>query len=106
MPPIVFRSARTGSIHLWAPETLPEITAGDLRWRPATIDDAPLVTVLTNTMAEADGAPYRETEDETREELGAAWRERVTTSEPRGAVSARPVELRSEDSTSREPVLA
>ena len=58
-----------------APETLPEITAGDLRWRPATIDDAPLVTVLTNTMAEADGAPYRETEDETREELGAAWRD-------------------------------
>ena len=38
--------------------------------------------------------------------LGAAWRERVTTSEPRGAVSAGPVELRSEDSTSREPVLA
>ncbi|SDR70872.1 GNAT family N-acetyltransferase [Agrococcus carbonis] len=58
-----------------APETLPEITAGDLRWRPATVDDAPQLTVLTNTMAEADGAPFRETEEETREELGAEWRD-------------------------------
>ncbi|WP_318278972.1 GNAT family N-acetyltransferase [Agrococcus baldri] len=58
-----------------APATLPQITAGDLAWRPATLDDVPRVTALNNTIAEADGAPYRETEDETREELGAAWRD-------------------------------
>ena len=58
-----------------APDSLPEITAGGLTWRPATIDDAPRVTALNNAMAEADGAPYRETEDETREELGASWRD-------------------------------
>lgn len=56
-----------------APATLPGITAGDLAWRPATLDDVQRITALTNTMAEADGAPYRETEEETREELGAAW---------------------------------
>jgi mycothiol synthase len=58
-----------------APATLPEITAGALIWRPATLDDAPLVTALNNTMAEADGEPYRESEEETREELGAPWRD-------------------------------
>lgn len=58
-----------------APATLPEITAGSLSWRPATIDDTARLTALNNTMAEADGAPYRETEAETREELGAAWRD-------------------------------
>lgn len=58
-----------------APATLPEITAGSLSWRPATIDDAPRVTALTNAMAEADGAPFRESEDETRAELGAPWRD-------------------------------
>ncbi|WP_347756961.1 GNAT family N-acetyltransferase [Agrococcus sp. ProA11] len=58
-----------------APATLPEISAGSLAWRAATIDDAARLTALTNAMAEADGAPYRETEAETREELGAAWRD-------------------------------
>nr|WP_241429119.1 GNAT family N-acetyltransferase [Agrococcus sp. ARC_14] len=54
---------------------MPVITAGGLRWRPATIDDAPLVNALNNAMAAADEAPYRETEEETREELGATWRD-------------------------------
>ncbi|WP_342384294.1 GNAT family N-acetyltransferase [Agrococcus sp. KRD186] len=58
-----------------APATLPAITAGALTWRPASLDDVSRVTALNNTMAEADGAPYRETEDETREELGAPWRD-------------------------------
>lgn len=58
-----------------APATLPEITAGALTWRPAALDDVARVTALNNTMAEADGAPYRETEDETREELAAPWRD-------------------------------
>ncbi|WP_072313781.1 GNAT family N-acetyltransferase [Agrococcus sp. Marseille-P2731] len=58
-----------------APETLPPITAGGLAWRPATIEDATALAALNNAMAEADGAPYRETVDETREELGASWRD-------------------------------
>lgn len=56
-----------------APETLPEVTAGSLSWRPATLDDAAIITRFNNVVAEADRAPYRETEDEVREELGAAW---------------------------------
>ncbi len=58
-----------------APESLPEITAGGLDWRPATIEDAARLTALNNTIAEADGAPFRETEEETREQLGAEWRD-------------------------------
>ncbi|WP_413319436.1 GNAT family N-acetyltransferase [Agrococcus sp. 1P02AA] len=58
-----------------APETLPTITAGGLTWRPATIEDAPALTALDNAIAAADGAPYRETVEETRDELGASWRD-------------------------------
>ncbi|WP_405218178.1 GNAT family N-acetyltransferase [Agrococcus sp. Ld7] len=58
-----------------APATLPSITAGSLSWRPATVEDTARLTAFNNTVAEADGAPYRETEAETREELGAAWRD-------------------------------
>ncbi len=57
-----------------APATLPAITAGGLRWRPATTDDADAILVLSNTMHEADGAPYRETIDEVRADLEAPWR--------------------------------
>lgn len=58
-----------------APDTLPAISAGGLTWRPATIEDSARLSALNNAMAEADAAPYRETEEETREELGAAWRD-------------------------------
>lgn len=54
-----------------APDTLPTITAGGLRWRSATPDDAAALTALTNAIAEADGAPYRTTVEETREELAS-----------------------------------
>lgn len=58
-----------------APATLPPITAGGLSWRPATLDDVPRLTAFNNAVAEADDAPYRETEAETREELAAPWRD-------------------------------
>lgn len=56
-----------------APETLPEITAGGLSWRAATLDDAQLVTDFNNTIAEAGDFPFRETVDEVRDELAAPW---------------------------------
>lgn len=57
-----------------APATLPAITAGALRWRPADVDDADAILALSNTMHEADGAPYRESIDEVRADLEAPWR--------------------------------
>lgn len=56
-----------------APETLPKITAGELSWRAATVDDAQLVTDFNNAIAEAGDFPFRETVDEVRDELSAAW---------------------------------
>lgn len=56
-----------------APETLPQITAGDLSWRAGTIGDAQLVADFNNAMSEADDLPFRETVDEVREELEAPW---------------------------------
>jgi mycothiol synthase len=58
-----------------APDTLPEITAGGLEWRPATVDDAPAVLALNNAMAEADELPFRESLEEVRDELSAPWRD-------------------------------
>lgn len=54
-----------------APETLPAITAGGLAWGPATPEDAASLTALTNSVAEADGAPMRVTLEETQDELAA-----------------------------------
>lgn len=57
-----------------APATLPAITAGALRWRPATVGDAEAILALSNAIHEADGAPYRESIDEVRADLEAPWR--------------------------------
>ncbi|WP_265521401.1 GNAT family N-acetyltransferase [Oerskovia flava] len=65
-PPIAERAA--------APSTLPEITAGDLTWRPAAAADAPVLLALRNLIAEADDEPYRETLGEMEETLSAPWR--------------------------------
>ncbi|MGM1030633.1 MAG: GNAT family N-acetyltransferase [Actinomycetota bacterium] len=58
-----------------APATLPTITAGGLRWRPARVADAQAVVDMANAMHEADGAPYRETIGEARADLEAPWRD-------------------------------
>ncbi|MFC7877609.1 GNAT family N-acetyltransferase [Isoptericola sp. NPDC057391] len=67
-PPLRSLAERAG-----APSALPSLTAGGLTWRPATRDDAGPLLDLRNTVAEADGEPYRETADELREVLGAPW---------------------------------
>lgn len=63
-----------------APATLPSITAGGLRWRPATVEDAQIVVDMANAMYEADDAPFRESVDEARAELAAPWRDLETDS--------------------------
>ena len=62
------------------PATLPSITAGGLRWRPAVVEDAQIVVDMANAMYEADAAPYRESVDEARAELAAPWRNLDTDS--------------------------
>ncbi|MFI2102156.1 GNAT family N-acetyltransferase [Isoptericola sp. NPDC019693] len=63
-----------------APSVLPPLAAGGLTWRPATVDDAGTLLDLRNTVAEADGEPYRETLEELREILGAPWQRLGTDS--------------------------
>ena len=57
-----------------APPALPEITAGNLTWRPATRADAPALLELKNTIAEVDDEPYREALEEVAETFDAPWR--------------------------------
>lgn len=63
-----------------APPVLPALTAGGLTWRPATRDDAGALLELRNTVAQADGEPYRESLEELREILGAPWQHLGTDS--------------------------
>lgn len=72
LAPIAVRAA--------APETLPELTAGGLSWRPATVDDAPALTELLHVIGDADREPYRETLEEVRDDLTAPWKHLETDS--------------------------
>ncbi|MEU2200027.1 GNAT family N-acetyltransferase [Isoptericola sp. NPDC019482] len=67
-PPVASLAQRAA-----APPVLPPLTAGGLTWRPATRDDAGALLHLRNTVAEADGEPYRESLDELLEILDAPW---------------------------------
>lgn len=57
-----------------APATLPEITAGSLTWRPASVDDAPALVALYGAVGDADREPYRESLEEVHDDLAAPWR--------------------------------
>lgn len=72
LAPIAVRAA--------APEELPVLDAGGLRWRPATVEDAPAITELLRVVGEADREPYRESLEEVRDDLTAPWKHLETDS--------------------------